>query len=136
MIIFLNLLEFCWHRLLSQSLQVTQSPIGLHLIFEHLSLKNQVGRTWFFICFKLDFYCLCSLQKSSSKWTKNQVRPTWFFKNQVQINRGLVGFLLWLQSLMQPCLAIFQTYAICICGDTLKSKCSHTIVPVLYIVGL
>ena len=26
MIIFLNLLEFCWHRPLSQSLQVTKSP--------------------------------------------------------------------------------------------------------------
>ena len=23
--------------------------------------------TWFFVYFKLDFYCLCSLQKSSSK---------------------------------------------------------------------
>ena len=37
------------------------------LIFEKLSLKNQVGWTWFFVYFQLDFYCLCSLQSSSLK---------------------------------------------------------------------
>ena len=42
-------------------------PIHLHLIFEISSLKNQVWQTWCFVYFKLDFYCLCSLQKSSSK---------------------------------------------------------------------
>ena len=29
--------------------------------------KNQIGRSWFLVYFELDFYCLCSLQKSSSK---------------------------------------------------------------------
>ena len=35
--------------------------------FEISSLKNQVRRTRFFVYFDLDFYCLCSLQKSSLK---------------------------------------------------------------------
>ena len=43
------------------------APIHLHLIFEISSLKNQVRRTGFFVYYELDFYCLCSLQKSSSK---------------------------------------------------------------------
>ena len=29
--------------------------------------KNQVRWTWFLICFEVDFYCLCSLQKSNLK---------------------------------------------------------------------
>ena len=45
-------------------------PVDLHLIFEKSSLKNQVRRTNFLIYFKLDIYCLCSLQKSNSKQTK------------------------------------------------------------------
>ena len=44
------------------------------------SLKNQVAQTWFLVYFYLDFYCICSLQKSNSKLTKSQVCPTWFFK--------------------------------------------------------
>ena len=43
-------------------------------------LKNQVGKIKFD---ELDFYCLCSLQKSISKLifaVKNLVRRTWFFK--------------------------------------------------------
>ena len=36
--------------------------IDLHLIFEKLSLKNQVERTWFFVYFELNFYCLCKIQ--------------------------------------------------------------------------
>ena len=50
--------------------------------------------TWFFVYFKLDFYCLCSLQKSNRQKIKfkNQVQKLilWNrdFKNQVQINRG------------------------------------------------
>ena len=39
----------------------------LYLIFEKSSLKNQVQRTGFLVYFVLDFYCLCSLQKSISK---------------------------------------------------------------------
>jgi hypothetical protein len=31
----------------------------------------------------VNLYCLCSLQKSSLKWTNYQVRRTGFFKNQV-----------------------------------------------------
>ena len=41
--------------------------LDLHLIFEKSSLQNQVGRTWFLVYIQLDFYCLCSLQNSSSK---------------------------------------------------------------------
>ena len=71
-------------------------PVHLYLIFEKSSKKNKVGRTGFLVYFELDFYCLCSLQKSISKlifagrksslW--NLIVPTWFFKIQVQINRG------------------------------------------------
>ena len=42
-------------------------PIHLHLIFEKSSWKNQVQQTGFLVYFELDFYCLCSLQKSISK---------------------------------------------------------------------
>ena len=33
----------------------------------HLIKKNQVQQTGFLVYFDLDLYCLCSLQKSSSK---------------------------------------------------------------------
>ena len=46
---------------------LTLASIDLHLIFEKSSFKNQFGQTWFFVYSVLDFYCLCSLQKSSSK---------------------------------------------------------------------
>ena len=42
-------------------------PVDLYLIFEKSSWKSQVRRTGFLVYFKLDFYCLCSLQKSISK---------------------------------------------------------------------
>ena len=48
-------------------------PVYLHLIFEKSSLKIRVWWTGFFVYFELDFYCLCSLQNSSVKQTKNQV---------------------------------------------------------------
>ena len=81
---------------------------NLHLIFSIWSLtdvtkqtlictsflKNQdwVGQTWFFVYFELDFYCLCSLQKSIadqcqfcyiSQWpnTKYLMRIANFFIN-------------------------------------------------------
>ena len=41
--------------------------VHLHSDFEISSLKNLVRRTGFFVYFELDFYCLRSLQKSSSK---------------------------------------------------------------------
>ena len=42
-------------------------PVDLYLIFEKSSLKNQVLQTRFLVYFELDFYCLCSLQKSILK---------------------------------------------------------------------
>ena len=48
-------------------------------------LKNQVRQTWFLVYFELDFYCLCSLQKSSSS---NLISQTGFYKNQVQMDRA------------------------------------------------
>ena len=42
-------------------------PIHLYLIFEKPSWKNPVRRTGFLVYFELDFYCLCSLQKSILK---------------------------------------------------------------------
>ena len=59
-------------------------PVDLFLISEKSIWKNQVWWTGFFVYFKLDFYCLCSLQKSISS---NLIFPTWIFKIQVQINR-------------------------------------------------
>ena len=41
--------------------------VHLHSDFEMSSSKNLVGGPGFFVYFELDFYCLCSLQKSSSK---------------------------------------------------------------------
>ena len=65
--------------------------IYLHLIFEISSLMN-----WFFSKFKLNFYCLCSLQKCSSNFEKFS-SLNWKFKLkivtiQVQIDRGLALF--------------------------------------------
>ena len=50
-------------------------------------LKNQFGiiKLDVQVYFKLDFYCLFRLQKSSSS---KLIFTTWFFKNKVQINRG------------------------------------------------
>ena len=43
-------------------------PLGdLYLISEKSIWKNQVRWTEFLVYFELDFYCLCSLQKSISK---------------------------------------------------------------------
>ena len=41
------------------------------------------------VCFGLDFYCLCSLQKSISKLIlqSNWIFQTGFFKNQIQMDR-------------------------------------------------
>ena len=43
--------------------------LGVYYKLEKKSISNQ---TWFFFEFKLDFYCLCSLQKSILK-------SNWFF---------------------------------------------------------
>ena len=42
--------------------------VDLYLISEKSIWKNQIRRTGFFVYFELDFYCLCSLQKSILKW--------------------------------------------------------------------
>ena len=71
-------------------------PVDLYLISEKSIWKNQVWRTGFLVDFELDFYCLCSLQKSISKlifagWklgSSNLSFRTWCFKIQVQIDRG------------------------------------------------
>ena len=42
-------------------------PVDLYLISEKSIWKNQVRQTGFLVYFELDFYCLCSLQKSISK---------------------------------------------------------------------
>ena len=76
----------------------TYPPVDLQLIFEKSNLKNQVGQTWFLVYFKLEFWRLNRHKNSSSKQTKNQVRPTWLFKldylkNILQIDRGIDIFL-------------------------------------------
>ena len=55
-------------------------PVDLYLISEKSIWKNQVQWTGILVYFKLNFYCLCSLQKSISKLilasytgSKNQV---------------------------------------------------------------
>ena len=45
----------------------TIPPVDLYLISEKSIWKNQVWRTRFLICITLNFYCLCSLQKSILK---------------------------------------------------------------------
>ena len=45
------------------------------------------------VYFKLDFYCLCSLQKSISKLIfagKKSNSSNWIFNNQVQMDRAIV----------------------------------------------
>ena len=61
----------------------SKGPVTIPLSFCSWFLKNQVRRTGFLVYFKLDFYCLCSLQKSISKLilqAKNPVRRTWLFQ--------------------------------------------------------
>jgi hypothetical protein len=63
------------------------------LIFEISSLKNPAPGTGFFVYFELIFYCLGSLQKSSSKKIKNPVRQTRFFELDISkiMWRWIVG---------------------------------------------
>ena len=71
----------------------TLHPIHLYLIFEKSNWKNQVRKTGVLIYFELDFYCLCSQQKSISKL----IFQTWF-KNQLQMDRAKSGILQEFQS--------------------------------------
>ena len=68
---------------LSAHVSSDRPPVYLHLIFEissvtwfffnfKLKKKSILKQTRFFVEFELDFYCLCSLQKSISK-------SNWFF---------------------------------------------------------
>ena len=92
---FLYFYFFCLFTLIWR-LKVLVSLVDLYLISEKSIWKNQVRRTGFLVYFELDFYCLCSLQKSISKLIfggqnsslSNLIFTTWYFKNQVQINRG------------------------------------------------
>ena len=62
--------QYLWSK---PSSQAVYRPIHLYLIFEKSSWKNPVRRTGFLVYFELDFYCLCSLQKSILKL----IFPTW-----------------------------------------------------------
>ena len=42
--------------------------VDLYLISEKSIWKDQAQQTGFLVYFELDFYCLCSLQKSISKF--------------------------------------------------------------------
>ena len=85
----------------------------LHSDFEISCLKNLVRRTGFFVYFKLDFYCLHSLQKSSSKQKKtssvsNQIFRTRYFKNQAQACIDKLYFT-FLEAMFQCFWYIFQS---------------------------
>ena len=62
-------------------LLVCHNGTNLHLIFEKIKFEKSSWMNLIFVHFKLDFYCLRSLQNSCSKYVdkKNQVHPTWFF---------------------------------------------------------
>ena len=71
-------------------------------VYYKLKKKWISKQTWFFVEFELDFYFLCSLQKSILKsnwffnflnlifqnWTKKS-SDNRYFKNQVEIDRGI-----------------------------------------------
>ena len=75
--------------------------------FGHLfqtEIKIDFKTNWnFFFQFKLDFYCLCSLQnqvRTEMKFSHSQTEnfemeklssDTWYFKKPVEINRGYVA---------------------------------------------
>ena len=70
-----------------------QSPYPSVLGFWKIRLeKSSPIFNWIFsLKLELDFYCLCSLQNQFRNWfmqVKNPVRPTRFFKNQVQVIRA------------------------------------------------
>ena len=58
-------------------------------VYYKLEKKSILKQTWFFVEFKLDFYCLCSLQKSISKSNWFFDFQSWYFeieKNQVTLD--------------------------------------------------
>ena len=48
---------------------MTSHPIDLHLIFEQLSLKNQVGRAWFLVYFEIQFF-----QATNQVWNRQKIK--------------------------------------------------------------
>ena len=62
-----NVLFFKIQVLISEKYKFIYSELSPCLISEKSIWKNQVRQTGFLVYFKLDFYCLCSLQKSISK---------------------------------------------------------------------
>ena len=72
------------------------TPCWSVLYFWKINLEKSSLTNWT-VNFKLDFYCLCSLQKSTLKLifqVKNPVRRTRFFKNQIQMVRANVALFL------------------------------------------
>ena len=76
------------------SYMYTVHIFDLLLIFKKWSLKNQVGWTWFFVYFELEFWKATQavkikfeIDKTSS--SSNVIFQIRFFQNQVQINRGI-----------------------------------------------
>ena len=66
---------------------LTTVPLLICLDFWKMDFEKWISTNSIFGLFWIWFYCLCSLQKSSS--SKSIFRIP-FFKNQVQINRGSV----------------------------------------------
>ena len=71
-------------------------PVDLYLISEDSIWKNQVRQTGFLVYYELDFYCLCSLQKSISKlifaglkssWSTS-IFTAWFFQKSSTDQQG------------------------------------------------
>ena len=62
----------CRHALFTKQMDFRHTPYPSVLDFWKKRVWNffRVGRTWFLVYFELDFYFLCNLQKSSSKWLK------------------------------------------------------------------
>ena len=55
------------YALCAKNKVIRLTPVDLYLISEKSIWKNPVRQIGFLVYFKLDFYCLCSLQKSISK---------------------------------------------------------------------
>ena len=88
--------NFCWGsskkfsnlKIQNEAQEPAIPPVDLYLISEKSIWKNQDQQTGFLVYFKLNFYCLCSLQKSISKlifagWkssSSNLIFLSWLFK--------------------------------------------------------
>ena len=61
------ILSILWDFLWPEKLTQKKAEQNFHSRIIKSSLKNQVRQTGFLVYFELDFYCLCSLQKSILK---------------------------------------------------------------------